>query len=191
MKNCRRDQKEGGAKFSAAARHCSAVAAVSALLVGCTTPSGELASLAEQRLELAPQVAWTKYSRDIPVYDAARETSALQSAMAQGQQRGVAPETTRRFFAAEMEASRRIQWEWIHAWRKGRAEPFGTVRDLHGDLRPRMDAIGAEQIDALARGAQPLTIDQLSVLGARFLPKNSLSTPAHSAPSTPAVTSQR
>jgi chorismate mutase len=169
----------------------TAIVPVLAVLAGCAGPQGELASLAERRLALSPDIAWYKHSNDVPVYDPVRETSVLQTVMAAGQQQGLNPDTVRRFFAAEMEASRRIQWEWIHAWRKGRAEPFGTVRDLHGDLRPRMDAIGAEQIDALARGAQPLTIDQLSVLGARFLPKNSLSTPAHSAPSTPAVTSQR
>jgi chorismate mutase-like protein len=160
-------------------------------LAGCTGPSGQLQSLARERLELAPQIAWTKYSRGIPVYDPARETAALQSAMAQGAARGVPPETTRRFFAAQMEASRRIQWQWIEGWRKNLTPPLGAVRSLDGDLRSRIDAIGAEQVDALARGARPLTLDQISVLGARFWPKNSLSTAAHSSPSTPAVTSQR
>jgi len=168
-------------------------AVLSAFLVaGCAGPSGQLQSLARQRLELAPQIAWTKYSRDIPVYDAERETSALQGVMAQGAARGIPTETTRRFFAAQMEASRRIQWQWIEGWRKNLVpRPAEAPRSLEGDLRPRIDAIGTEQIGALARGAHPLTLDQISVLGARFWPKNALSTAAQSSPSTPAVTSQR
>ncbi|MFM8460193.1 MAG: gamma subclass chorismate mutase AroQ [Chthoniobacterales bacterium] len=143
------------------------------VLAGCAGPGGQLTSLARQRLELAPQIAWTKYSQDLPVYDAERETAALQSVMAQGAARGVPPETTRRFFAAQMEASRRIQWEWIHSWRKNLApRPSGAARSLDGDLRPRVDAIGAQQVEALARGAQPPSIAQLSEIGARFLPKN-------------------
>lgn len=162
------------------------------ILAGCAGPGGRLTSLARQRLELAPQIAWTKYTQDLPVYDAERETAALQSVMAQGAARGVPTETTRRFFAAQMEASRRIQWQWIEGWRKNLVpRPVGTVRSLDGDLRPRIDAISAQQVDALARGARPLTLDQISVLGARFWPKNALSTAAHSSPSTPAVTSQR
>lgn len=162
------------------------------ILAGCAGSGGQLESLARQRLELAPQIAWTKYSQDLPVYDSARETASLQAVMAKGAARGVPTETTRRFFAAQMEASRRIQWEWIHSWRKNLApRPTGAPRNLETDLRPQVDAIGARQIEALARGADPLTLDQLSVLGARFWPKNALSTAAHSSASTPAVTSQR
>lgn len=139
---------------------------------GCTTPDGDLASLARQRLALAPDVAWTKHSRGLPVYDPARETTVLMSAMEQGRQHGIPEDTTRRFFAAEMEASRRLQWEWIHAWRKGYPQPAGAPRDLAGDLRPRFDDIQRRQIMALARGAKPLTIAQLTEESERFLPKN-------------------
>lgn len=139
---------------------------------GCSTPDGELASLTRQRLALAPEVAWTKFSRDIPVYDAARETAVLQSVMELGTRHGVPPETTRRFFAAEMEASRRLQWEWIHAWRKGHPRPETPPRDLAGDLRLKFDELNALQVRALARGAHPATVAQLTEESERFLPKN-------------------
>lgn len=160
-------------------------------LAGCAGPTARLESLARQRLELAPQVAWTKYTRNIAIHDPAREISALHEMTTRGSALGVPPETTRRFFVAQMEASRRLQQEWILAWRNGYAEPFGPARSIENDLRPRIDAIGARQIQALARGARPPTPGQLADFGARFLPKNSLSTPAHSSPSTPAVTSHR
>ena len=144
-----------------------------ALLVGCISPQGELASLAEQRLCMSRDIAWAKHSADLPVYDPQRETAILHTMMAAGQQQGLAPDTVRRFFAAEMEASRRIQWAWIEAWRKElAAPPERPAVDLGAYLRPQLDEINQRQIRAMARGASPLSVDQLSEIGARFLPKN-------------------
>ena len=144
-----------------------------AVLAGCAGPQGELNSLAERRLALAPDIAWYKHSNNVPVYDPARETSVLQTVMAAGQQQGLHPDTVRRFFAAEMEASRRIQWAWIEGWKKNRLPaPDRPAQDLGAYVRPQIDEINSRQIRALARGAQPLTIAQLSEIGARFLPKN-------------------
>jgi len=144
-----------------------------ALLAGCAGPQGQLASLAEQRLALAPDIAWYKHSRNVPVYDPVRETAVLQTVIAAGQQQGLNPDTVRRFFANEMEASRRIQWAWIEAWRKNRAvPPSNPAQDLGAYIRPQIDDINQRQIRAMTRGAQPLSIAQLSEIGARFLPKN-------------------
>ena len=144
-----------------------------AVLAGCAGPQGQLTSLAEERLSLAPDIAWYKHSRNVPVYDPARETAVLQTVMAAGQQQGLRPDTVRRFFANEMEASRRIQWAWIEAWRKNRAPaPTSPAQDLGAYIRPQIDDINQRQLRAMARGAQPLSIAQLSAIGARFLPKN-------------------
>jgi chorismate mutase len=143
------------------------------LLAACAGPQGQLTSLAEERLALARDIAWYKHSRDIPVYDQERETAILQTVIAAGQQQGLAPDTVRRFFAAEMEASRRIQWAWIEAWRKNlQPEPDSPPRDLGAYVRPQIDEVNARQIRALARGARPLSVAQLSEIGERFLPKN-------------------
>ena len=142
-------------------------------LAGCAGPQGQLTSLAEERLSLAPDIAWYKHSRNVPVYDPVRETALLQTVMAAGQQQGLNPDTVRRFFAHEMEASRRVQWAWIEAWRKNRAvPPAKPAHDLGSYVRPQIDDINQRQIRALARGAQPLSIAQLSEIGARFMPKN-------------------
>jgi chorismate mutase len=142
-------------------------------LAACAGPQGELAALAEKRLSLAPDIAWYKHSRDLPVYDPARETAVLQTVMTAGQQQGLNPDTVRRFFAAEMEASRRVQWAWIDAWRKNLATPPAQpAADLGAYVRPQIDSINQRQIRAMARGAQPLTVAQLSEIGERFLPKN-------------------
>jgi len=142
-------------------------------LAGCTTPQGELQSLAEQRLAMSSDIAWAKHSANLPVYDPQRETALLQTVMAAGRQQGLDPDTVRRFFAAEMEASRRVQWAWIEAWRKNlAAPPDRPARDLGAYLRPQIDNINQRQIRAMARGARPLSVAQLSEIGERFLPKN-------------------
>jgi len=159
---------------------------------GCASPDGELAAMARERLALAPDVAWYKHSRDLPVYDPVRETGQLATLISAGQSAGLPADKVRRFFADEMEASRRVQWEWIHAWRKNLTPPpADSSRDLASELRPQIDEINRRQIDALARWAKPLSLAQLSTMGERFLPKKSLSSPAQSPASTPPVTSQR
>jgi chorismate mutase len=146
---------------------------LAAALAGCASPQGELNSLAEQRLAMARDIAWSKHTAKLPVYDPQRETAILQTVMAAGRQQGLDPDTVRRFFAAEMEASRRVQWAWIEAWRKNLAPPPDrTARDLGAYLRPQLDSINQRQIRALARGARPLSVAQLSEMGERFLPKN-------------------
>lgn len=147
--------------------------------------------MGRQRLAMAPEVAWYKHSRGLPVYDPARENALIKTVVAEGRAAGLDSEIVRRFFSAEMEVSRRIQWEWINAWSKGWAQPGDDPRDLAADLRPRIDDINRRQIAALARGATPLALAQLSALGERFLPKKSFKTAAVSAASTPPVTSQR
>lgn len=141
-------------------------------LASCVSPEAEMKSLAAERLSLAPEVAWYKYRNDLPLYDAPREAEVLREAQQLGTLRGIPPETTRQLFSAQMEASRRIQWEYFHAWRKGLAVPETPPRDLRTDLRPRIDAINRRQIELLARGARPPNIAQLSEDSVRFLPKN-------------------
>lgn len=136
------------------------------------SPQGEMLVLSERRLSLAPDIAWYKYSRDLPLYDPARETAVLQNVQSMGRMRGLSEETTRRFFNAQMEASRRVQWRYFHHWRRGEDLPATPPRDLVTDLRPQIDTINRRQIELLARGAQPPTIPQLTELGERFLPKN-------------------
>lgn len=148
------------------------ISLAAALLAGCASPQGEMLALSAQRLSLAPEIAWSKYSRELPLYDAKREAAVLRDRMALGREIGVPDETTRGFFNAQMEASRRLQWEYFHRWRDGLAVPNTPPRDLLTDLRPQIDAIDRRQLALMARGAQPPTLAQLSGMAVRFLPKN-------------------
>jgi len=143
-----------------------------AALAGCMSPQSEMLVLSERRLALAPEIAWYKYSHQLPLYDPARETAVLQNVQSLGRLRGLPDETTRRFFNAQMEASRRVQWRYFHQWRRGEDLPDAPARDLATVLRPQIDTINRRQIELLARGAQPPSIPQLTELGERFLPKN-------------------
>ena len=141
-------------------------------LASCVSPEAEMRNLAAERLSLAPEVAWYKYQNNLPLYDSPREAVVLRESQQLGNLRGIPAETTRQLFSTQMEASRRIQWEYFHAWRDGLAVPETPPRDLRTDLRPRIDAINQRQIELLARGVQPPTIAQLSEESVRFLPKN-------------------
>lgn len=161
------------------------------LLASCASPDRQLTSLARERLALAPEVAWYKHSRELPIHDARRESRLLETVMDAGGNAGLDRKMVRCFFADQMELSRHIQQEWINAWRKGLPLPAKPPRDLSTDLRPRIDKINSRQIQMLAAGAAPPSPDQLSALSARFLPKNCRSKAPDSSPSTPPVTSQR
>lgn len=160
-------------------------------LVACASPDRKLASLARERLALAPEVAWYKHSRGLPIYDARRENKLLETVTDAGGNAGLDRKIVRCFFTAEMEFSRHVQGEWINAWRKNRQLPAKPPRDLSTDLRPRIDRINRRQIRMLAAGATPPSRAQLSAISARFLPKNCRSKAPDSSPSTPPVTAQR
>jgi chorismate mutase len=66
------------------------------------------------------------------------------------------PDLTRAFFAAQVEAAKKIQRADFARWA---ADPHGPERkapDLAGALRPRIDALNRELLDALARAKPDL-----------------------------------
>lgn len=168
-----------------------AASSAAILLASCTSPDGRLASLARERMALAPEVARYKHSRGLPIRDIQREEELLKSVAKAAAAEQLNPKTVQSFFADEMEFSRRIQEAWINIWKKHPPSETRPPLDLSSDLRPRIDKINAGQIQALAAGATPLNRDQLSSASARFFPKNCRSRVPDSSPSTPPVTTQR
>lgn len=138
----------------------NALLAVCAIVMaGCATtapksyqPSPQQARLAElmvQRLEVGRQVAWIKYVNDMPVKDPKREAELLAALTEQGNRLGVNPATTQEFFGAQMSASRALQGELIHGWKRGRPLPAYPPRDLKRDIRPQLDYISTAILEEL------------------------------------------
>ena len=134
-----------------------AITTLALLLLGaCASPDRQLLTLVEQRLAFAPEVAWAKFQKNLPVYDPIREAAVLS---------GIEEKSTRDFFAAQMQASRNIQAKLITDWKNGSPLPGHPALDLKTQIRPSIDSIDLAQRDAIARGAKPpdqARIDQLA-----------------------------
>ena len=124
---------------------------------GCSTapvviPPSEGSGLANamlRRLAIADQVAWVKYQSGAPVLDAAREQQVLAQAVSAATEAGVDPESASRFFAAQIGASRTRQEQLIRVWSRGGMLPTWGPLSLKDDIRPVLDQLTSELIDAL------------------------------------------
>jgi chorismate mutase len=112
--------------------------------------------LMQQRLALMHDVARWKWANGAPISDTAREARVLDAVAERGRGRGLDPASVRRFFAAQMEASKLVQQADFDRWRAGRESPAPVGPDLAAS-RARIDALDNEILDALAAiGPSPL-----------------------------------
>lgn len=102
----------------------------------------EVVDLMAQRLELMPFVAAWKYAKSLPVTDVAREQAVLEATVERAAALGIEPAAARELFALQIELARDVQVRWIDAWKRG-ASPPQPLRDLGGELRPSLDALGS------------------------------------------------
>ncbi len=103
-----------------------------------------VAQLIEARLALMPAVAQYKHAHDLPIEDSAREAVVLEAATQAALRFGLAPDSVRPLFRAQIEAAKAIQ-------QLTPAAPAGiAIRDLHADLRPALGRIGTQLNAALA-----------------------------------------
>ena len=102
-----------------------------------------------QRLSLAKDVALAKWDSGAPVEDPARERHVIGAAIAAGRKSGLPVELLNRFFSAQIEANKVIQYALLADWqRQGKAPPHSPV-NLAQNVRPQIDRIQAVLISAL------------------------------------------
>ncbi|HVW48876.1 MAG TPA: chorismate mutase [Trinickia sp.] len=108
---------------------------------------------AAERLAIGDQVAFSKWDSGTSVEDSARESTVISKAVAEGQQANLAAADTTRFFKAQIEANKLVQYELLSHWRRaGFAPPHAPV-DLVGTIRPELDALQTKMIAGLASAA--------------------------------------
>lgn len=120
-----------------------------------------LADLMRDRLLLMHDVARWKWTHDLPIEDPRREAELLARLANEGEQLGLPPERTRRFFLAQIKAGKLVQQADFDAWRAAGQGPFADVADLATVQRPRIDKVSGELLTALA-AAQP-SLDRRNV----------------------------
>lgn len=148
-KNCRSIMKSR--RFNAAV--CAAF-----LLLGARAAHAQhtghllrpLIESAAERLAIGDRVALSKWDTGTSVEDPARESAVISKAVAEGQQANLAATDTTRFFKAQIEANKLVQYELLSRWRRaGFAPPHAPV-DLVDTIRPELDALQTKIIAALA-----------------------------------------
>jgi chorismate mutase len=113
---------------------------------------GALITLIEasaQRLALAREVALAKWDNGAPVEDLARERQVVRAAVAAGREKGLSADFVNRFFAAQIEANKLIQYALLTKWSRQGKAPRHVRINLAQTARPQIDRIQAVLISAL------------------------------------------
>lgn len=148
------------------------------LLAACQNPTGmagagdvaagdratidRLLRLVDERLAIAPQVARSKWNSGAPIDVPEREAAILERVTERAAEGGVDADFARAFFQAQFEASKVVQTDLHDAWRADQRGPFESAPDLGADIRPALDRLTPQLVEALAAfqtiepGAAPL-----------------------------------
>jgi chorismate mutase len=102
-----------------------------------------------QRLSLAKEVALAKWDNGAPVEAPARERQVIETAVAAGRKAGLPAEFVSRFFSAQIEANKVIQYALLADWQSQGKAPAHAAIDLAQTVRPQIDRIQAALISAL------------------------------------------
>jgi len=112
-----------------------------------------LVESAAQRLAIGDEVALSKWDSGASVEDVAREEAVIANAVAQGQRANLAAADVTRFFKAQIEANKLVQYTLLATWRRaGYAPPHAPI-DLKGTIRPELDRLQTKMITELAEAA--------------------------------------
>lgn len=112
--------------------------------------SNGLLDLMRRRLLMMNDVAAWKWNHRVEIRDRDREEASLARLVAGAKERGIDPAVANHFFEAQFAAARLVQEDRVALWQRSNlmAPPRG---DLERDLRPRIDRLNEEILDAFAQ----------------------------------------
>ncbi|CRL97749.1 Secreted chorismate mutase precursor [Pseudomonas sp. 24 E 1] len=108
-----------------------------------------LNSIAE-RLEIADQVALSKWDSKKPVEDKKREQEVIASVVAQAPSYKLDPATAEQFFSAQIEANKLVQYTHLSDWQFQGKAPDDPRPDLVKQIRPQLDELQKRLLQQLA-----------------------------------------
>ncbi|MDT0591782.1 gamma subclass chorismate mutase AroQ [Halomonas sp. PAR8] len=137
-----------------------ATALLLGLLAGCQStppsPSKEnqaaidrMLVLVDERLEVASQVARSKWNSGADIEAPEREAAILDRVTGRSAEAGVDESFARDFFQAQFEASKEVQRRLHQRWLKEGREPFDNPPDLAEEVRPVLDRLTPALIESL------------------------------------------
>jgi chorismate mutase len=115
-----------------------------------TDQFGALVDASARRIQIARQVAFAKWDSHRSVEDQRREEEVISAAVAQGAARGLDRAFVARFFRAQIDASKFVQYALLSEWRRVGRAPQHAPFDLSRTIRPELDGIESRLIDELA-----------------------------------------
>jgi chorismate mutase-like protein len=151
----------------------SLLAVLWSLSAGCTgeplerapvQPPSVLADLVAERLALAREVVWAKYQLGLPILDEEREKKVIDRMEQRAIELELDPILVRRFFTAQMAASRQLQVECLEEWKTTLLFPQQTPMDLQRQIRPLLDEMG----EAILQNLNDDNLATLSTVQARM-----------------------
>ncbi|MCB1646013.1 MAG: gamma subclass chorismate mutase AroQ, partial [Pseudomonadales bacterium] len=108
-----------------------------------------LFELIEERLSLMDEVAAYKFRNKLAIEDLDREAVVLDNAARSALRYGFTPESSRFFFAIQIEAAKEIQRYWFQEWSADRPFP-ADVPSLSEVVRPRLTRLGDAIVENIA-----------------------------------------
>jgi chorismate mutase len=115
-----------------------------------------VASAALDRLEIADDVAASKWLSGKAVADPAREQAVVDATIAAAKADGVDPVAAERIIRAQITASKQVQYALIARWHAHPDEAPTTAPDLTTSVRPRLDAVDARLVPAIGAASAAL-----------------------------------
>jgi chorismate mutase len=116
---------------------------------GAFGPLGPLADLSVRRALLGDKVAAAKFGTTQPIDDPVREKQVLDQVAAESVRLGLPPETSVRFFRAQIEANKTVQRGLFKRWQEHPSEAPTERPDLATEVRPLLNQITGQILEQL------------------------------------------
>lgn len=131
---------------------------LTALIAGCAAPLpaadtdkiDRVLILIQQRLAYMNDVARNKWNSGAPIEDLPREREIIDTLGRQAADYRLDAAIARNFFRAQIEASKIIQHARFAEWRTRNQPSFADIPDLRDHIRPALDALTPQLMQALA-----------------------------------------
>ena len=94
-----------------------------------------------ERLNLADLVALSKWDTHLPTQDSAREAQVIANARKQATDRKLDPDEVAELIAAQIEASKLVQYGLLAHWQAAGKAPDTPRPDLAKQVRPQLDEL--------------------------------------------------
>ncbi|WP_433735971.1 chorismate mutase [Pseudomonas putida] len=102
-----------------------------------------------ERLDIADEVALTKWDSGRPIQDTTREALIIANARKQAAQHKLDPDDAAELIAAQIEANKLVQYGLIAVWQAAHKAPDVSRPDLN-KLRPKLDELQARLLQQYA-----------------------------------------